>query len=236
MKKSIWTILEDLSFSIVATIVVAYCISLMWGCTIPVIDPVPTPTISPVLPACPKYVNNGTIFVNGLKETVPQAGKLVLESHLVSDADGLTSFPKNGTDQIDKHLALSCAKLQQKNLVSDCTKVYSNRYVKQWTPSESGHIGQGSVSVKPPLDCEMWIINQYWTSKTRPAKGVKYMIEANGKRVIACAGYETGPGSASFIGGAQGEVFWHLGINNTSQVKLGRIDDQSLPYGPLECL
>lgn len=228
--------LYDLTFSVCATVITAFLIGIIWSsCAVKEIN-LPSPQPSPLVKKCPKYFTNGTVFVNGLKETVPMEGKLVLESHLVAQEDNLTKFPSTTYENAKWHIRASCAKLIEKGLVKDdCSHVYNNRYVQQWTPSESGSIGQGSTGKKPPLDCEMWIVNQYWTSKTRPAMGTKYMIEANGKKVIACAGYETGPASSSFIGGAQGEVFWYLGINNTSKVKLGKIDDQSLPYGPIEC-
>lgn len=167
---------------------------------------------------------------------LPAQGPLVLESHLATDQDKFAKgWPTNGSEGIAAHLSRSCAELKRLGLKvsEDCAEVYSNRYVKVWTPSEGGNIGQGSTSVKPSVACETWVMNMYW--KKKPPMGTRFMIEANGKRVIACAGFETGPNSAKFIGGAQGEVFWYLGISNQTPVKMGRIDDQTLPYGPLEC-
>jgi len=220
----------------------------MLSCSTPQgIAPTPTPSASPspqaspsavpsslARPKCPEYFDFTLARVNGPLK-MPATGKLVLESHLVSIEDGLSSFPKDTYDKAAEHIAKSCALLKKRFPEADCAKVYGNRYVKQWTPSESGAIGQGSTGKKPPLDCEMWTVNQYWKPSARPQPGSRYMIEANGKHVIACAGYETGPGSPAYIGGAQGEVFVWLGITNQSQVKMGLINDQSLPFGPLDC-
>lgn len=169
--------------------------------------------------------------------SLPASGKVVVESHLVTKQDAIT-WPKFSTDGIEAHLARGCAAVKGRSLASTCDSVYPKSFMKVWTPSESGHIGQGSVGEnKPDAECEMWGMNMYWTAASKPKMGEKFILKANGKAVVACAGYETGPGGKDFIAGAQPEVHYYLGTGNESTFSaLGRAVDQSLPYGPLECL
>lgn len=206
-------------------------------------SPVPYPTPVQSSDNC-AMVSETLPRVNGAIK-LPAKGKLVLESHLATNLDKFStgSFPSESYQEMKQHLDRSCEYLKSmplnKNLSLsmklDCSDVYNNRYVKQWTPPEGGRAGQGSTGVKPPVDCEAWTMNMYWTGASRPKAGTRFIIRYGDKAVVACAGYETGPGDAKYVGGAQGEVFWALEINNTTIIEIGRAVDQSLHLGPLNC-
>lgn len=74
----------------------------------------------------------------------------------------------------------------------------------------------------------------YW-SGNKPSPGEKFLLSYRDKHVVAASGFETGPMSATFLGGVQGEIHWYLGSDSDSQVRIGRLKDQSLAYGPVEC-
>lgn len=168
--------------------------------------------------------------------SLPSIGRMPLESHLVTKDDGIKGWPKSQTDGIAKHLAISCVLLQQKFPGTDCSKVYQNPYAKVWTPSEGGHIGQGSGAI-PTLEQEMWSGNMYWTAKNKPKVGVndKFITCANSKCVVITMGFETGPGNKELLGGLQVEPMVYLGANNNTLITVGRLKDQSIPLGPRIC-
>ena len=55
--------------------------------------------------------------------------------------------------------------------------------------------------------------------------------------VVTAAGYETGPGDGSKIGGAVYEVHQKLGTSHNSVLTFGqmRSQGQALEYGPIDC-
>ena len=58
---------------------------------------------------------------------------------------------------------------------------------------------------------------------------------ANGRAVVAAAGYETGPGSNTAIGGVSEEIHDYLGTEHRDALQLGFAVDQDLPLGPIDC-
>jgi len=175
------------------------------------------------------------IVLRNQKVTLPASGKFVLESHLVTKADEFLGYPKTITESIEDHLARSCYILRAiaPGTSASCGEVYATKYHRQWTPSESGEIGQGSVgSLKPTVLEEMFSGNMYWTS--RPYPGTKFLACTN-QCVVVAVGYETGPRSKKYLGGFQGEVHWFLGANSNSSVYWGRLKDQTINLGPVTC-
>jgi hypothetical protein len=85
----------------------------------------------------------------------------------------------------------------------------------------------------PVLD-EAWYVNMYW--RDRPTRGTRMILRnpANGRAVVASAGWETGPGSNSWVGGATEEVLDWL-QRGSGPLELGFAVDQSLPFGPIDC-
>ena len=55
------------------------------------------------------------------------------------------------------------------------------------------------------------------------------------RAVVVAAGYETGPGDLTRIGGTTEEVHYYLGTAHNSEMTLGIASDQSLPFGPMRC-
>lgn len=166
---------------------------------------------------------------------------MVVESHLTTTSDVFPSgrlFANHGTEGIDAHLLRSCTLLKKwRPDLTTCTSVYNASYKKVWTPAESGKIGQGSVgNLRPsPLE-EMFSGNMYWTSTTKPKPGTKFLARSpSGKRVVFVMGYETGPRDPKLLGGLQPEVHFLLGTDGSSQIEIGRLKDQSLPLGPVNC-
>jgi hypothetical protein len=175
-----------------------------------------------------------TLQLANQKLALPATGKVVLESHLATTADsfaGGRAFPQNDSESISEHLARACALLPKG---TDCAKAYASKWVKLWTPPESGKAGQGSVGdLKPsPLE-EMWSGNMFWTAANKPKPGTRFLAQRGGKSVVVVMGYETGPRDASFIGGLQGEPINYLGSQDG--IRLARLKDQSLDPGPLTC-
>ena len=56
-----------------------------------------------------------------------------------------------------------------------------------------------------------------------------------GKAVVAAAGYETGPGDGTKIGGAVYEVHKKLGTGHNSVLTFGEMKIQDYEYGPIDC-
>jgi hypothetical protein len=157
---------------------------------------------------------------------LPVTGPVVLEAHLVTPSEPFDGgWPSAARDGVERHYVLSEAE---------------SRYVmhrrEDWAPyGEGGSMwGQGS-SVKPPLADEAWYVNMYW--RNRPAAGTRMIIQQpdGGLGVVAAAGYETGPGSATAIGGATEEIHDFLGTVHRSPLTMGFAVDQTLPFGPVRC-
>lgn len=154
---------------------------------------------------------------------LPSKGKVVQESHIVTAEENFQ--PTSITDKIQEHYKITSEAIGKNYVHND-----------KWTPAEGGgRIGRGS-SISPPASVEPWIFNMYWTGSSIPAPGTRFIIRnpANGKTVVAAGGYETGP-STGYLLGAQEEVLQALGFTG-GEVEVALAEDQSLPFGPIECL
>ena len=84
---------------------------------------------------------------------------------------------------------------------------------------------------------EGWYVNMYWTAAARPAPGTKLLLRIPGpsRAVVAAAGFETGPGDLSMVGGTPEESHFYLGTVHGSTMQIGIATDQSIPFGPRVC-
>lgn len=171
-----------------------------------------------------------TLKLKNQTVTLPTTGKFVLESHLLTKDD--IKMPQDVRDGVMNHIDRSCELIG-----GTCSEVYTTKYHFQWTPAESGHIGQGSVgSLRPSVEEEMWSGNMYWTKENKPKPGTKYLAKFKNNSVVVVMGYETGPADPKWLGGFQGEVFYGLGAKfNQDQIYFGRLVDQSHKPGPINC-
>jgi hypothetical protein len=160
--------------------------------------------------------------------TIPDGGKgkLVLEQHLATVGESFSGgWPSSSHDQDERHYQIT-------NFSVNCAGCPKEGF----TPSEGnppGSVGQGTGE-KPPVNAEPWIMNM----RANFPRGTKIIITSDktGKTVVAAGGYEYGPSSHEFIGGAQPEVLNALGIlNGDRTVTIGFAQDQSIPYGPIVC-
>jgi hypothetical protein len=157
---------------------------------------------------------------------MPATGAVVLEAHLVSTAEAFDGgWPTSARDGLERHYGFS-----------EMATGYVMRRTQVWAPEgEGGSMwGQGSAA-KPPLDHEGWYVNMYW--RMRPARGTRMIIRqpSGPLAVVAAAGYETGPGSATAIGGATEEIHDYLGTTHRDTLTMGFAVDESLPVGPVRC-
>lgn len=222
------------------------------GCThmgvppqpIPTQTVVPLPTPSPLIPAinCEEVPEKIKLTFGEIQ--LPKLGKLVEESHYATKEETFGKeerlFPKEGREEIERHLRRSCALLYQLYKLGDnssCDGIYRQSWERAWTPSEGGFVGQGARgNFKPDPVSEMWQGNMMFASGQLPKIGTKYIVTnpLNNKKVVINMGYEIGPGSKTFLGGVTTEVHYVLGSQNDTMLNLGKASDQSLPYGPLE--
>lgn len=180
--------------------------------------------------------NQGTI-------SLPAKGFFVMESHYATRDDKFADkrlFPKDQKEGVKEHMARSCKYLKDNHLAvsEDCNEVYNDKYSTVWTPPENGKAGQAAVGdLKPTVEQEIWQGNIYWTGKGKPKPGTKYLVCRDGvkKCVVLSMGYEVGPGDKKWLGGVVREVHWVLGAKNGTVLTLGKLKDQSLPYGPVDC-
>ncbi len=164
---------------------------------------------------------------------MPATGKVVKEAHLVTTTDqsengGKNWWPSSSTEYLSNHKART----------QSLTGITYNR-TETWAPAGEGgcEYGQGSTGAAVPDIAEAWYVCMYWKGVHRPKAGTKYLVvnPATGKAVVAAAGYETGPGEASHIGGAVEEIHHILGTKHLSTLTFGELKDQSLTYGEIEC-
>jgi len=164
---------------------------------------------------------------------MPATGKVVKEAHLVTVSDqadnGSTSWwPASSTEFLTQHKARTA---QQTGIEYTRTE--------NWAPAGEGgcEYGQGSTGRAVPDEAEPWYICMYWKGEHKPAKGTRYLVvnPATGKTIVAAAGYETGPGDLSNIGGAVEEIHYLMGTSHKSVLTFGELIDQSLPYGEIDC-
>lgn len=159
---------------------------------------------------------------------MPATGPMVLEAHLVTDQEP-APYPTTPTEELDAHYALS--------QLTTGLVMYRDQL---WAPLEGGTFygaGIGSPTDFPTLD-EGWYVNMYWTAAARPEKGDRMILrDPNGgsRAVVVAAGYETGPGNLSNIGGTTEETHFYLDTGHLSDLQLGIAVDQSLPLGPRVC-
>lgn len=159
---------------------------------------------------------------------MPATGPVVKEAHLVT-AEEPAPFPATSTDELDAHYALS---QQASGLVKHRTEV--------WAPLEGGSFygaGIGDPADFPVLH-EAFYVNMYWTAAARPAKGTRMILRSVDdptRAVVVAAGYETGPGDLSRIGGTTEETHTYLGSDHDATLKLGIATDQTLDIGPRRC-
>lgn len=182
-----------------------------------------------------------TIVLTNQTVKLPARGTFVLESNLITKSDDFSGFASTVTEKIDQHLAQSCAVV---NLIKDaggsgCPLLHkylgtSDKYYREWTPAESGHIGQGSVGdLKPSVVEELNSGNMFW--KIKPSPGTKFLACNEGICTVVAVGWETGPRDPQYLGGLQPEIFWFIQAKPDSLITWGRLKDQSLPVGPIEC-
>ncbi len=159
---------------------------------------------------------------------MPATGQVALEAHLVTVDDGYGSegsgaWPQSGTEDIEDHYALS----------QEASGFLMHRD-QPWCPQEGSEYGQAAYYDKVPVEDEAWYVNMYWAQ--RPAGGTRMIVRAaNGRAVVAAAGYETGPGDLDFIGGASEEIHRYLDTTHGSELTLGFAVDEDLPLGPIDC-
>jgi len=237
MKTMAVAVLTMISFWIFLVVVVC----ALAGCTsgVPIPSDTVTSTSTSTSVATDTKIDCGVVTeVLKLKNqtvALPASGRFVLESHLVTKEDP-AGYPPTVTTNIQQHLDRACAKLQKYDARPSCSDVFTLVYHKQWTPAEKGKIGQGSIGeTRPTAEQEMWGFNMYWTAENKPKPGTKYLFSYNGVNVVGAGGFETGPMSAEFLGGVQGEMHWALKADSMSKIRVGRLVDQSVPYGPAVC-
>lgn len=158
---------------------------------------------------------------------LPAVGPVAIEAHLVTVADKLPgAWPSSGRQGIKEHYALS-----------EAATGYVMRRTQRWAPAGEGgcEYGQGAVGNPLPVLAEAWYINMFW--RKRPPPGTRMIVTnpANGRSVVAAAGYETGPGNHEVMAGVSEEIHHYLGTRHRSQLRVGFAEDQSLPYGPIRC-
>jgi len=169
-----------------------------------------------------------TVMLHGNRQVkLPSIFKVVQEAHLVTKEDSqfANSWPQNEKDMINMHYKNS----------EEITGYKMNRG-QPWCPSGEGNCehGQGSDG-KPSIGAETWYMCMYWENP--PVPGTKIIIRnpANGRKVVAAAGYETGPSSPpDCLGGACEEIHHYLGSKHMTKLEVGFAKNQELPFGPLE--
>lgn len=170
----------------------------------------------------------------------PARGKFVSECHYVSTSDVHMKQPPISTvDGISLHLENECKIYQSQVGKTDCELLFKDKWDQCWTPSEGGSIGVGAVgfdwqkkNLKP--EQEIWGMNMMWTRP--PVAGTRFLICHGEKCVVAYAGHETGPGSIEYLGGISSATQFYLGATNETELSISYLKDQSLDFGPIECL
>lgn len=195
----------------------------------------------PLIDCTPQGFTVGLVKHGGVD--LPATGKFVGESHYLTTQDhfpGGSKYPTDDKEGMTAHLERSLALYQQYDATATLDGLFPpTPWHRVWTPSENGHIGQGSVGdiqlseLTPEM--EMWFLTMMWKPGARPARGTKFLLRNGGKQVVVVAGFETGPGSAKFLGGVTWEVHKWLGSDNDTQLTLTLLADQSVPIGPVDC-
>jgi len=159
---------------------------------------------------------------------MPATGPVVLEAHLVTQSEP-APYPTTATEELAAHYALSQA---ETGLVMFREQV--------WAPLEGGSFygaGIGDPAEFPAVD-EGWYVNMYWTAAARPPRGARMILrlpDDPSRAVVVAAGYETGPGNLTHVGGTPEETHFYLGTGHLSEMTIGIAEDQALPLGPRRC-
>ena len=158
---------------------------------------------------------------------MPATGPVVLEAHLVTEEEP-EPYPSTAIEELAEHYALSQARTG--------FVMYRDQ---PWAPLEGGSFYGAGISspTQFPVLHEAWYINMYWTSESRPERGTRMILRLPGadRAVVVAAGYETGPGDLSRVGGTPEEPHFYLGTGHLSEMTLGIAADQELPLGPRWC-
>jgi len=168
------------------------------------------------------YTSGGDTYLQ-----LPTTGPVVKEAHLVTVDDGFgSSWPSSYTDDIDDHYALS-----------EAATGYVMSRTEPWAPAGEGgsEYGQSATAAPLPVLDEAWYITMYW--KDRPDKGTRMIVRnpANGRAVVASAGWETGPGSNEAVAGVSEEIHHYLGTTHLDDLEVGFAVDQGQALGPVVC-
>lgn len=174
---------------------------------------------------------------------MPATGAMIIESHYITQEDGIKvgSLKREG-DNMQGHLDKSCAILKYKYAVDDCADVYKASYARVWNGGDGAgaNLGIGGLYYKSQIvpdlvETEMFQANMYWTIDNMPPYPTKYLIKYKNAAVVVNMGYEQGPPKSAGIVGIQPEIAYFLGAPNQVTVTVGKLKDQSLPYGPVIC-
>lgn len=172
---------------------------------------------------------------------LPAVGKFVEESHYLTAGEKFTNkqWPSGKRDKIQAHLKKSFKAYKKYDPTVKFSDLYSQPWQREWTPSEGGHFGQGSVGEiqrsELSTQMEMWFLTMMWAKGERPARGTKFLLTANGKNVVVIAGYETGPSGQQYLGGVTREVHYWLSTSSKDFIKVQLLENQTLTPGPLKC-
>jgi len=192
-----------------------------------------TTTVPSAKPSCEVIPTTAKIKRGDIK--LPAKGIFVKESHYVTKEEFAGTYPKNVTQGIDQHLERTKKYLESLGLSAK----YQERWDKEWTPSEGGHIGQGARGMnRPTVEQETWQMNQYYRAGHLPPAGEKWLACFSGKCLVLANGFEVGPGTPKdALGGFTVESHSYLGtVSRKSLITLhGKLKDQSVPYGPIQC-
>ena len=165
----------------------------------------------------------------GAPLAMPATGAIVLEAHLVTVDDGY------GTDGSGPWPATITESVPEHYLTSEALTGFVMHRTQTWAPQESSQFGQSASYSKLPTEDEAWYVNMMWSS--RPAGGTRMILtDASGRAAVVAAGYETGPGDLSRVGGTVEEVHHWFGTGHLDELTLGFAVDQTLPLGPVVCL
>lgn len=159
---------------------------------------------------------------------MPATGPIVLEAHLVATDDGYgtestDTWPQTSREGLDGHYGRGAAG----------TRLAMHRE-QDWAPQENCEYGQGSSGDKLPREDEGWYVNMYWSD--RPTGGTRMIMRtADGRAIVASAGWETGPGDLEHIAGTTEETHFYLGTGHLDSMTVGFATDQELTLGPIRC-
>jgi hypothetical protein len=159
----------------------------------------------------------------GVFAQLPAVGPVALEAHLATTAD--FEWPNTSTDGLDAHYRATAR-----------ASGYAMARKEPWAPSPTGGVyARGSTGAPLPPLAEAWYVNMVWKDKPAPGQRMILYNPANGRAIVAAAGYETGPRSNEALGGASEEAHHALGVGHLGELVMGFALDQSLPYGPVDC-